>query len=161
MKLRERILVMTVLVGVAALGALPAACAGDLLAKLQSIRIEKIDVQDVSVDEVFKQLRATSKELDPDHEGVNFVFKPCANGDTSFRKRNVTISFKRLPLGEVIRYVCLSAGLHYGVEDSAVVVADQSVSLAGMETRFYRVEAGVLDAPRTRKAKPLKGPGEN
>ncbi len=66
-------------------------------------------------------------------------------------QRTITLNMNNIPLGEAIRYICLGAGLKYKVESNAVIIADSSVPLDDMETRFYPVEAGVLDAARTRR----------
>ncbi len=72
-------------------------------------------------------------------------------------ERTVTLSMTNVPMGEVIRYLCMGTGLKYVVDTNAVVIADKSVPLKDLETRFYSVEAGVLDSAKTRKAKALKG----
>ncbi|MFA5204915.1 MAG: hypothetical protein WC708_10990 [Lentisphaeria bacterium] len=72
-------------------------------------------------------------------------------------ERTVTMSMTNVPLGEVIRYICMGTGLKYVVDTNAVVIADKSVPLKDLETRFYSVEAGVLDSTKTRKAKSIKG----
>lgn len=64
--------------------------------------------------------------------------------------RTVTMSMTNIPLGEVVRYVCLAAGLKYKIESHAVLIADKNEPLDLMELRFYSVEAGVFDTIRTR-----------
>ena len=70
-------------------------------------------------------------------------------------QRTITMNMDNIPLGEIIRYICLGANLKWRIEEHAVIIADKSVPLETMETRFYNVEAGVLDARRTRAAQPL------
>ena len=72
-------------------------------------------------------------------------------------ERTVTLSMTNVPMGEVIRYLCMGTGLKYVVDTNAVVIADKSVPLKDLETRFYSVEAGVIDSAKTRKAKSIKG----
>jgi len=56
-----------------------------------------------------------------------------------------------LPLGEVLRYICLGAGLNMRIEEEAVLILHPDVVVETMETRFYSVAAGVFDARRTRR----------
>jgi general secretion pathway protein D len=76
-------------------------------------------------------------------------------------ERTITMSMNNIPLSEVIRYVCLGAGLKFRVETNAVVIADKSVALDDLETRFYSVEAGVLDTKKTKRAKGIAREGES
>jgi general secretion pathway protein D len=83
---------------------------------------------------------------------------PAAGGPTNNPgERTVTLSMTNVPMGEVIRYLCMGTGLKYVVDTNAVVIADKSVPLKDLETRFYSVEAGVIDSAKTRKAKSIKG----
>jgi len=130
--------------------------AGSLERKLVDIRFGKVELEEISVEEAVEFLRQESKELDPDHVGVNFLLRAGEKGPGIFKQRKVSLSFVNLPLGEVIRYLCLVAGLQFAVEDAAVVIADEDVAMSKMETRFYQLEAGVIDTKPTRKAKALK-----
>lgn len=126
----------------------------DLHAKINNLMIAKMDVEDMPVAEVFDFLRKESKRLDPDHEGVNFFFKLLDGQKKTVMQREVTVSFTKLSLAEIIRYVCMAADLNYQVEDRAVVIADVKTPLSKMETRYYHVEAGVFNAKKTRKSAP-------
>jgi len=37
----------------------------------------------------------------------------------------VTMDFTNVPLGEIIRYVCMGSGLDYCIDDHAVIIIDQ------------------------------------
>jgi len=128
--------------------------AADLYVKLNDLTIPKMEVEEMPVAEVFDFLRKESKRLDPDHEGVNFFFKLLAGQQDTVMQREVTVSFVKLSLAEVIRYVCMAADLNYRIEDRAVIIADVKTPLSKMETRYYRVKAGVFDAKKTRKSAP-------
>jgi len=75
---------------------------------------------------------------------------PATSFPNAAGERTVTMSMNNIPLGEVIRYVCMGAGLKYRVEPSAVIIADKSFPLDDLETRFYSVEAGVFETVRTK-----------
>ncbi|OGV75413.1 MAG: hypothetical protein A3K19_12795 [Lentisphaerae bacterium RIFOXYB12_FULL_65_16] len=76
-------------------------------------------------------------------------------GGANVGQRTITMNMDNIPLGEVIRYICMGAGLKFRVESNAVIIADKSIALDEMETRYYPVEAGVLDASKTRSAKAM------
>ncbi|MBT3378496.1 MAG: hypothetical protein HN742_25185 [Lentisphaerae bacterium] len=138
----------------AALVTSAAAISGDLYARVNELMIPKMDVEDMPITEVFEFLRKESKRLDPDHAGVNFFFKLRPGQKETVMQREVTMSFAKLSLAEVIRYVCMAADLNYTIEDRAVIIADVKTPLSKMETRYYRVKAGVFDAKKTRKSVP-------
>jgi len=52
--------------------------------------------------------------------------------------------FENMPLGTIIRYICKGAGLKYKIDTSAVIVADPSVIIDEMVTRFYPVSSAVF-----------------
>lgn len=49
-------------------------------------------------------------------------------------------------LGQVIHYVCKSAGVKYRIEHYAVVIARKNIALDELETRIYPVEESVLSS---------------
>lgn len=83
--------------------------------------------------------------------------EPKAADASSVSNRLITLSMNNVPLGEVLRYVCLGANLKYRVENYAVVIADKNAPLENMDTRFYPVEAGVFDAARTLEGAEMRG----
>jgi Flp pilus assembly secretin CpaC/tetratricopeptide (TPR) repeat protein len=64
----------------------------------------------------------------------------------------ITMDFDNIPLGEAIRYICNGAGLKYRIEEHAVIIAHPDRALDPMETRIYPVDAGFLDAARSRES---------
>jgi len=133
--------------------------AGSATEKVRSIVIPAVTLEDASVQAVVEFLREESRKQDPDHGGVNFLLHPSLAANQTASHRGITLSFSRMPLGELVRYVCLAAGLQYKIDDNAVIIADRGAPLDRMETRFYSVNAGVLDSMPTRQAQPFKGPG--
>ncbi|MCF7855341.1 MAG: hypothetical protein K9N51_11135 [Candidatus Pacebacteria bacterium] len=70
-------------------------------------------------------------------------------------QRTISMNMTNIPLGEAIRYITMGAGLKYKVEPHAVIIADPSVALEEMETRFYPMQAGVLETAATAEAEPV------
>lgn len=85
--------------------------------KLNSIVIQKLDVEEAEPRAVFRLLQIRSKALDPEKKGVHFVLKGLKN-----HPQTITIQLEKVPLADVIKYVCMTAGLAYKVEDFAVII---------------------------------------
>jgi general secretion pathway protein D len=60
--------------------------------------------------------------------------------------KNYNFDFENLPIGEIIRYICISSHLKYKVDSYAVIIADPSVKIDEMVTRFYPVNSSVFSA---------------
>jgi general secretion pathway protein D len=115
--------------------------------KLESIVIDKVNFEKLDIAAVIQFLQQKSKELDPDHEGINFVLRlnseqaptpdnsaapggetaPAAGGaDTAATApahpihREVSITLENVPLSEILGYVIAQTNLQYSVEDYAV-----------------------------------------
>ncbi len=115
--------------------------------KLQTIIIDKVNFEKLDIAAVIQFLQQKSKELDPDHQGINFVLRltsdvatpppdatgatpaaspaaPGATPDTSSPAhpihREVSITLTDVPLSEVLGYVISQTNLQYSVEDYAV-----------------------------------------
>jgi general secretion pathway protein D len=117
--------------------------------KLQSIVIDKINFDKLDVAAVVQFLTQKSKDLDPDHVGINFVLNlneetppapapgapgaaaPAAGGgaggatapateSTGPIHRAVTIQLENVPLSDVLGYILQQTNLQYSVDDYAV-----------------------------------------
>jgi general secretion pathway protein D len=115
--------------------------------KLSSIIIDKVNFEKLDIAAVIQFLQQKSKELDPDHQGINFVLRltsnttppadatPAAGGaaapapaageapptDTAHSiHREVSITLTDVPLSEVLSYVLQQTNLQSSVEDYAV-----------------------------------------
>jgi general secretion pathway protein D len=116
----------------------------EITSKLQSIIIDKINFDKLDVASVVQFLNEKSKELDPQHVGINFVLNlnqeappasatppaattPPAGGDTTPAPappgpihRAVTIQLENVPLSDVLGYIIQQTNLQYSVDDYAV-----------------------------------------
>ena len=86
--------------------------------KLDGIIIPEVNVREADVRDVVKSLQDESGLLSPDKTAVNFVWLVPADE----KLPPVTMQLRKMPLGEVIRYVLASARLNYRVEPHAVVI---------------------------------------
>ncbi len=116
--------------------------------KLSSIIIDKVNFDKLDIATVIQYLQQKSKELDPDHQGINFVLRltsdtttaptdpnapaaPAAPAggtpDTTAPSnlahpihREVSITLTDVPLSDILGYVIAQTNLQYTVEDYAV-----------------------------------------
>ena len=108
--------------------------------KLHSIVIPKVEFEDSTISQVIVFLKTKSMELDPEHRGVDIVLHASKSfPQKEIASRTVTITMYNVPLGEAIRYICMSSGLKFKIDKSAVLIADKSASLEAMEMRSYPI----------------------
>jgi len=116
----------------------------EITRKLQSIIIDKVNFEKLDIAAVIQFLQQKSKELDPDHQGINFVLRlnsdvsapadaaaaptgatPAADATAAAAAsgpihREVSITLTDVPLSEILGYVISQTNLQYSVEDYAV-----------------------------------------
>jgi type II secretory pathway component GspD/PulD (secretin) len=86
-----------------------------LKAKLKSL-IVSVNFNNASISEVAKSLTALSKQVDPDHKGMEFAVAPDATGPG----KAISINLQNVPLSELLNFVCQMSGLHYRVDAHGV-----------------------------------------
>ena len=89
--------------------------------KLQDISYPGADFEDESVSDVFAQIQRRSRELDPEKKGIS-IYYPQFKDD-----KFVTLKMGALPIGELIRYVCMYAGLKYKITHQGIVIGDDTL----------------------------------
>jgi general secretion pathway protein D len=135
--------------------------------KLQSIVIDKVNFEKLDIAAVIQFLQQKSKELDPAHEGVNFVLRlnsevaptdattpagaaaptgtPAPAGaapDNTAQHpihREVSITLTDVPLSEILGYVISQTNLQYSVEDYAVYLRPSIDEGETLTVRTYLV----------------------
>jgi len=110
--------------------------------KLNSIIIDKVNFEKLDIAAVIQFLQEKSKELDPDHQGINFVLRlntesapptpetapgappapPGAAPEPPAHpiRREVSITLTDVPLADVLQYIVNQTNLQFSVEDYAV-----------------------------------------
>jgi general secretion pathway protein D len=118
----------------------------EITRKLQSIILPNVNFDKLDIATVIQFLTAKSKELDPDHVGINFVLRltsdtppptaapagapgaPAAPGAAPAAPvdqnkeihREVSITLENVPLADILGYIVQQTNLQYTVEDYAV-----------------------------------------
>lgn len=134
----------------------------ELRGKLESIVIPNLDLEEATIAQTVAFLRKRSQDLDPEGVGINIVLRltpPPEKADPAAPaapERTITLALAKVPLGQVIRYVCMAADLKFAVERDAVVIADRDMPTEEMETRIYRIQPGTMDTIVTKKGPHLK-----
>jgi general secretion pathway protein D len=141
----------------------------DITRKLQSIVIDKVNFDKLDIATVIQFLTEKSKELDPDHQGVNFVLRltsdtppaPTANTPTGAAPapgspeaaaaaaaaqskqihREVSITLENVPLADILGYIVQQTNLQYTVEDYAVYLRPSIDEGETLSVRTYLAPA--------------------
>ena len=108
--------------------------------KLQKIMIDKILFETTDIQSILARLAALSKENDPEGVGVSIIPPP----DIADRSRKIPyLELEKVPLMEVLKYVCELAGLKYKIEDRAVLVGTEGID--DMEHGFFQVRNSLIN----------------
>ena len=108
--------------------------------KLQKIMIDKILFETTDIQSILARIAALSKENDPEGVGVSIIPPP----DIAVRSRKIPyLELEKVPLMEVLKYVCELAGLKYKIEDRAVLVGTEGID--DMEHGFFQVRNSLIN----------------
>ncbi|MCE0521428.1 MAG: tetratricopeptide repeat protein [Methylacidiphilales bacterium] len=141
--------------------------------KLESIIIDKVNFEKLDIAAVIQFLQDKSKELDPDHQGINFVLR--LNSETAAPEaapapggaaaptgaapaageaapaasqaihREVSISLTDVPLSEILGYIIQQTNLQYSVEDYAVYLRPSIDEGETLSVRTFLVPPGFFE----------------
>jgi vancomycin resistance protein YoaR len=92
--------------------------ARELKRKLSQLIVPEVNFRDVEPKDVFEFLRKESKKLTPDKSEVNFAWLVPADE----KLPRVTLSLRKVPFLDVVRYTAEAAKLRYRVDSHAVVI---------------------------------------
>lgn len=136
-----------------------------LTKKLEDIRIPKLSFNQTEVADVVQFLQAQSRELDPEHQGVNFVYRPdpliapapAASGPSSSTSatgtdataplassapKPVSMNLTNPSLMEVLRVLTSFTTLKFKVEENAVLILPATDTGDLLITRTFAVPPG-------------------
>jgi hypothetical protein len=115
-------------------------------------------VEKATPDSVFKNIRALSEKYSPQKRPLNFVYMFTPAGKKVLLSPTIDMELSNISAEKLIEYVCMATGLKCRFEEKVVMIGDSKMPAAPMETRVYRIAAGVVDPQRTRpRAKPIDG----
>ena len=83
--------------------------------KAHKIIFPRVEFQEASLSDAVAYLKAKSRELDPEKQGVDIILHPSAGNGAK-----ITLSLKEIPLSEVLGYISDLAGVKLRYESYAV-----------------------------------------
>jgi general secretion pathway protein D len=137
-----------------------------IVAKLNSIIIPKVDLSDTLISEAIEYLKQKSKEQDPLKKGVNIVLKlqnqttspvqgtssptttpiisttpalPVTSAGSSSSEPHITISLANVPLYTVLEYITKLSNLKLKIDPFAVSIVPSTEQTDGMVQKEYKV----------------------
>lgn len=113
-----------------------------LTKKLETLRVERTDFTEATLDEVLEYLKVRSRDLDPEKKGIDFV--NTLSRDTVLRP--VSLNVRDLPMEQILRYATEMAGVTYRVEDFAVRIVALSEGGSTVISKSYRVPPGFISS---------------
>jgi len=99
----------------------------DIKKKLNNIVMDHVEFSDAQVETVIAFLRKRAKELDPDGKGINIVVSIPKDTKLS----TITMEMDDIPVGKLLEYICMSAGLSMTVEENVVIIKVKEKEKAG------------------------------
>jgi general secretion pathway protein D len=110
-----------------------------IYAKLERIIFPSVEFDEADVLSVIRYLNNRSKIYDPDKEGVSIV--AGFDKTVAARLNKITMSFARMPMGEILRYLCQDAGLKYKIDGGSIFIGP---SVDEMQTRAFPVRGDLI-----------------
>ncbi|MEO7300192.1 MAG: hypothetical protein ABI042_16630, partial [Verrucomicrobiota bacterium] len=125
-------------------------------AKLDRIRIEKVQFENLPLTEVLKSLRAESKKRDIAGSGINFMINPQANAGApsdpndsasalylNFDEIRINLSQKNVRLLDVLNAIIQVSDkpIQYNIEDYAVVFSPKASNAITLYTRIFKLDS--------------------
>lgn len=116
--------------------------------KLRNLKLPKVEFAAASLDEVVEYLRITSKDVDPEGRGIDFI----VNTDEATRGKTLTLSLLDTPVEQILRYAVDLVGASFRVDQHAVIVTSLSERSTSLISRSYVVppdfiQAAAVDTP--------------
>lgn len=121
-----------------------------IVKKLRSLIVPKVDFAGASLDEVVEFLRVRSRDLDPEGKGIDFVLNVPPETSSS----TIDLAVTNLPMEELVRYVAEKAGAAFKVDEFAVKFVSLTESSSDLFVRYYRVPPGFIESAPTDAAAP-------
>jgi general secretion pathway protein D len=106
--------------------------------KLESIIFQNVEFDDADIYSVIRYLDRSAKRNDPEQNNISII--PGFDNVVAATLPRVTMSFSRIPLSEVLRYLCKLVGLRFKMEQNTVVIGQ----VDDMETRYFNISPELI-----------------
>ncbi len=115
---------------------------GDFRKKLESLIIEHVEFDNVSIKTAVEDLRKIARDADPDKKEMNILL--LLEKDKKAEDFTVTLNLDKVSLDTVLEYTAKSAGLSFFVKGNVAVIAGKNIGKDAMEIRTFRVNYGII-----------------
>lgn len=107
--------------------------------KMENIIFPSVEFDDADIYSVIRYLNKTSKRYDPDKEGINIV--SGFTRETANMLPKITMSFAKIPMSEVLRYLCKGVGLKYKIDEGAIIIG---TGIDEMQTEYFPIRGDLI-----------------
>lgn len=107
--------------------------------KLESIIFPSVEFDDADIYSVIRYLDRGAKRYDPEKNNISII--PGFDNVVAATLPRVTMSFSRIPLSEVLRYLCKLVGLKFKMVQNTVEIGPQ---VDDMETRYFNISTELI-----------------
>ena len=104
-------------------------------AKMEAIIFPSVEFDDADLFSVVRYLNRSSKRYDPSKAGVGIVIAGITKEEAG-RLPKITMHLSKIPMSEILRYVCQSTGLKFKIDEGVVVIG---VDVDEMVTGYFNV----------------------
>ena len=118
-----------------------AAGSDSVFARMERIVFPNVDFEDADIFTVVRFLNSRSKAYDPEKEGVNFIV--VVDKSVADKLNRVNMNFTKIPLNELLRYLCQDVELKYKVEGENVVIGR---TVDEMQTQSFPVRGHLISS---------------
>jgi len=113
--------------------------ANSIRLKLETLKIENIELKDTKLSDAVAIIRDLCKKADPGGKGLNISFI-APKDDTGKTLDPVIddISLTDIPLKDLLRYVCEATGMSYRADKFSLIIFPKTMAGDKMETRTFK-----------------------
>ena len=107
--------------------------------KMENIIFPSVEFDDADIFSVIRYLNRSSKRYDPDKEGISIV--SGFTKDTAAALPKITMSFAKIPMSEVLRYLTQGVGLKYKIDEGAIIIGS---NVDEMQTEYFPIRGDLI-----------------
>ena len=107
--------------------------------KMENIIFPVIEFDDADIYSVIRYLNRNSKRYDPAGEGIGIV--AGFTKETAAKLPKITMSLSKMPMSEVVRYICQATGLKYKFEAGVVIIG---TDIDDMQTGYFNIRGDAV-----------------
>lgn len=107
--------------------------------KMENIIFPGVEFDDADIFSVIRYLHKNSKRYDPDQEGISIVSGFTKKQAEALPK--ITMSFAKIPMSEVLRYLCQGVGLKYKIDEGSIVIG---ANVDEMQTDYFSIRGDLI-----------------